>query len=90
MPRGVRDLVKKAHHERADVIIGKKGVTEAVLLEIKARLEKKRVIKVKVLKKALEKEGMDRRELAKRVAEAVNAKLMGVRGRTFILYKPQS
>ncbi len=78
---------RRAHHGRPDVIVGKKGLTREVLREIDLRLKNKGIVKVKVLKTGLESEGIDRRELAKRVAEALHAKLMGVRGRTFVLYR---
>ena len=84
----LKERVKKAHQGPADVIIGKKGVTPEVLRELEARLERKEIVKVKLLKTAVAREG-DRREVAKRVAEALGARLMGVRGRTFVLYKPR-
>ncbi|BAN90175.1 YhbY family RNA-binding protein [Aeropyrum camini] len=85
----VRERVRRAHHGRADVIIGKAGVTREVLREIEARLEKKEVVKVKMLKTALRREEGGRREVARRVASSLGARLMGVRGYTFILYKPR-
>jgi len=84
----LRWRAKQAHHGPADVIIGKKGVTPEVLREIDGRLRLKGVVKVKLLKTAVEVEGGDRREIARRVAEALGAKLMGVRGRTFVLARP--
>ena len=85
----IKDRVKKAHHGPADVIIGKKGVTDEVLREIDRRLEIKEVVKVKMLKTAVAREGADRRSIAQAVAERLGAKLMGVRGRTFVLYRPR-
>ncbi|WP_460123180.1 YhbY family RNA-binding protein [Stetteria hydrogenophila] len=67
------------------MIIGKNGITEGVIEEIKRRLKAKGVIKVKMLKTALATEGLDRREAAGLVARLAGAKLMGVRGRTFVL-----
>ena len=86
---GVRERVKRAHHSSPDVIIGKKGVTREVLGEIDRRLEAKEVVKVKILRSGVEAEGSDRREIARRVAQALGARLMGVRGRTFVLYRPR-
>lgn len=84
----LRRRVQRAHHGRADVIVGKKGVTHEVLEEIARRLEEKEVVKVKMLRTAVVSEGVDRRALAAIIAERLGARLMGVRGRTFILYKP--
>ena len=81
----LREKVKQAHHASPDVIIGKNGITQGVIEEIKRRLKAKGVIKVKMLRTALEGRGLDRREAAKLVAQLAGARLMGIRGRTFIL-----
>jgi len=73
----------------ADVIIGKNGLSEGVLREIDRRLKEKGVVKVKALRTAVKVTGLDRRELARRVAEKLGARLLDVRGRTFVLYRPQ-
>ncbi len=85
----VRARVKRAHHGSPDVIIGKKGITREVLREIDARLERHEIVKVKMLKTSGVGPGRERREAAEYVARAVGARLMGVRGRTFILYRPR-
>jgi len=83
--RKVKELIKEVRHSSANVRIGKSGISENVLKEIKRRLKEKRVIKVKILKTALKVEGKDRFEIAKEVSEKIGAKLVEVRGRTFIL-----
>jgi len=90
MKRNVKELIKEVRHSSADVRIGKAGVSEGVLSEIKRRLKEKGVIKVKMLKSALKVEGKDRFEIAKEVAEKVGARLVEVRGRTFILLLPEA
>ncbi len=89
MRRKVKELIKEVRHSSADVRIGKAGVSERVLEEIKRRLKDKGVIKVKILKSALKVEDKDRFEIAKEVAEKLDAKLVEVRGRTFILLLPE-
>ncbi len=76
---------RKRAQRRSDVNIGKKGVTEELLREIKNRLKREGVVKVRILKSALEVTGLDRRSLAKLVADKLGARLVEVRGRTFIL-----
>lgn len=84
----LKKLVKeKKASSKCDVNIGKKGVTRGVIEEIKKRLERKKVIKVRILKSALVATGLDRRSLARLVAEKTGASLAEVRGRTFILVK---
>lgn len=89
MLRGLEERVKKVIHGRADVIIGKRGLTESVLKEVDERLRVKEIVKVKVLKTALQVTGMDRKALAEHVARSLDAVLLDVRGRTFVLYKPK-
>jgi len=82
----IKDLIKKTRAERADIRIGKYGVTEGMLNEIKRRLNEHKVIKIKIGIKEID----DRKEFAKRVTEMVGAKLIEVRGYTFILAKIDS
>lgn len=82
--RKLREIVQQGP---ADVQIGKKGIYEGVLKEIDRRLKEKGVVKVRIHKSALKVEKMDRKAFAKKVAELVNAILLDVRGRTFVLYR---
>jgi RNA-binding protein len=65
--------------------IGKNGVTESFITEVKNQLKKSRVLKVRMLKSALEEK--DRKEIAAEVAEKAKADLLDVRGHTFTLKK---
>ncbi|MFN4045973.1 MAG: YhbY family RNA-binding protein [Acidilobaceae archaeon] len=85
----LKERLREAIHGRADVSIGKGGASESVLREIEARLKVKSVVKVRVLRSGLEASGSDRRSLASEIAEKLGAKLVEVRGKTFILYKPK-
>lgn len=86
----LEERIAKSIHGPADVQIGKQGLTEGVINEIKARLEKKEIVKVRILKSALTATGLSRREIAEKVSHAVGATLVDLRGRTFILYKPRT
>ena len=63
--------------------IGKAGVTGAIIAEIKTRLKKQEIIKVKILKSA--RNNTDRYTIAEGVAEKSNANLIDIRGNTFTL-----
>lgn len=65
--------------------IGKFGITENVLGEIKTQLKDHRKVKIKLLKAA--KGEKSSKELAAEVAKHVNAELLDVRGNTFVLAK---
>jgi len=78
--------IKRKVHGRPDVNIGKKGLTESVINEIKKRVEKEGIIKVKI-NKNLRKEGFDRKAFAEQLARATGTEVVDLRGYTVILRK---
>lgn len=72
--------------EKPTVWIGKSGAAPRIMDEISRQLERKEVVKVRVLKSALKEEVT---EMAAKIAEETGAALIDVRGHTFVLYKPQ-
>jgi RNA-binding protein len=81
-----RFVKRKLCDERPTVKIGKNGVSEEVLQEIKKQLGKNKMVKVKILKTALS--GDETKQMASKIAEQTEASLVEVRGHTFMLYKP--
>lgn len=73
--------IKEKIHGRADVLIGKGGVSEGVVKEIDVRLEREGAIKIKVLRSA----SVDTEATALLLANALGAEVVDVRGRTFVL-----
>jgi RNA-binding protein len=65
--------------------IGKNGVTDSLIVEINRQLKDNKLIKVKVLKSALE--SMPREEIARALAAKTGAELIEVRGNTVVLFK---
>lgn len=57
--------------------VGKKGLTDNVIKEINLQLEKRGIVKVKMLKSFRNK---DKRELAEEIKAKVNGKLVDFRG----------
>jgi len=73
---------------RADVNVGKQGLTESVLKEIDRRLNSDEMVKVRILKAALTVEGIDdRKKLAEVLAQKLGADAIEVRGYTVVLYR---
>ena len=73
---------------RADVNVGKQGLTESVLKEIDRRLNSDEIVKVRILKTALTVEGIDdRKKLAEVLAQKLGADAIEVRGYTVVLYR---
>ena len=68
--------------------IGKKGITENLIKEIKKQLKKKKTIKVKLLKPFLEdKPKKFRKEAAQTLAKETNSKLIDQVGFVIVLHK---
>ena len=67
----------------ATVQIGKNGITEEVLAQMKETIEARELIKVKVLETAL----LLTKEAAVQVADGLGAEIVQVIGSKFVLYK---
>jgi RNA-binding protein len=67
------------------VQLGKAGITDSFIEEVKDQVKKKKTVKVKILRSA--KGEKDRKEIAAEVAKRCNAILADVRGNTFVLTK---
>jgi len=63
-------------------IIGKSGLTDEAIANIRERITQHELVKVRL------PEGMDRKALAAELAERTKAELIGVIGRTCLLYIP--
>jgi RNA-binding protein len=80
-----RRIKRRLSGEKPTIWVGKSGTSQELLNEIEKQLEKNEMVKVKVLKSALE--GNKAKEIASRIAEETEASLVEVRGHTFMLYK---
>jgi RNA-binding protein len=67
------------------VRVGKDGLTENVVTELKNQIKINRVVKVKVLPSSVEK----KREIAEELAERSVTKLIEVRGSTILFCNPR-
>lgn len=65
--------------------IGKNGITPSLVEEVSRQLKDNKLIKVRVLKSALDE--MPRDELAKQLAEKTGSELIEVKGNTVVLFK---
>lgn len=77
--------IKKRRAGKTDLQLGKNGPTPGFIEEVKNRLKKQGVVKIRILKSYLRSTGASRREIASTIAELVGARLIEVRGNTFIL-----
>ncbi len=72
------------HNLKPVVMIGKNGITEAVITATKDALLANELIKCRVLDNCED----DRKEVARQLAQDCDAALAQVLGRTFLLYIP--
>ncbi len=85
MPKKPWNRIRTKLHEKPDIIIGKGGVSEALIREAKLLLKKKKIIKVKVLKNIAETK-KEATKLIEELATRINAKIGKIVGKTAILY----
>lgn len=81
------EALKERLAGKVDIQLGKNGVTDSFINEVKVRLRKQGVVKVRVLRSFRRSSGLDVREIAEEVAEKTGAVLYEVRGFTFILLR---
>ena len=77
--RGTAARIEPATH------IGKNGITDSLIEEINRQLKDNKLIKVKVLKSAMET--LPREEIARQLAAKTGAELIEVKGNTVVLFK---
>ena len=82
MKRHVRHKLKD---ENPTIWIGKDGLTPQLSNEIENQLEKKKMLKIKILKSALQQDNAQ--IIASKAAEQAGASLVEVRGHVFMLYR---
>ena len=76
MPRTRKDVMREATELTPTVHVGKDGITDTLVDEVKLQLKTRKVVKVKLLPSA----GEEKKELAYELAEKANATMVDVRG----------
>ena len=90
LPGKVRRAIRARYYDiEPRAWIGKRGLEASVIEEINTQLGKDGILKVEIRKGALISTGLDRKELAEKVAELTDSELIDVRGKRFILFKPR-
>ncbi len=85
--KNIKEEIKKRKAGKIDLQLGKHGITKGFLDEVKNRLEKHGVVKIRILKSFARSSGVDRRNIARIIAEKTGARLIEIRGNTFIIAK---
>ena len=79
------NLKRDAAHLTPLLNIGKNGVTDSVIEELLRQLKRNKLVKVKILKSALE--DMDRKAIAGELAKRTGSQLVEIRGSSAVLYR---
>jgi RNA-binding protein len=88
MEKQIKELRSKAKHLEPILSIGKNGLTQGSIDLIDRELEQRQLIKIKFHRGAFEEAGKaQRQELAQRIAQASNAKVVELVGNTLVLYR---
>jgi RNA-binding protein len=80
-----RRIKQKLGTEKPTVWVGKEGTTIQIVNEISKQLDKREIVKAKILKSALQNE--EAKNIAAKIAQQTESQLVEVRGHTFLLYK---
>ena len=71
-------------HELKPVIrIGKNGVTENIINDVKNLVKKKKIVKIKVLRSALNSETM--KDIADKIVKEANLRIVQIRGHSVVV-----
>ncbi len=79
----LKEIKRIGHNLSPTVHVGKEGVTDGVVEELKKQIEENEVVKVKILSTS----AVDRGEAGHELAERSSSTLIEVRGRTALLCK---
>jgi len=76
-------------HELKPVIrVGKNGVTENIINDVKNLVKKKKIVKIKVLRSALNSATM--KDIADKIVEETNLKIVQLRGHSVVVSSEES
>lgn len=84
------ELKSKYHDIQTSVRIGKNGLSNSIIDEINGQFENRDIdaLKVEVKHSGTYSSDKGREEIAEEVADRTDSRLVEVRGKKFILYKP--
>ena len=80
-----KKLKEKAKILEPVIRIGKNGLTESTIKEIKKQLNKKKLIKIKLLRAFISDK--NKKEVAKEIAQKTNSQLIDLVGFVVVLHK---
>ena len=79
--RTKKELVKKGSEIKPTVHVGKEGLTDGIVEEIRTQIKRNKVVKIRVLPAA----DLDKDELAEELAQRTGARCVETRGFTILM-----
>ncbi|MBC7084770.1 MAG: YhbY family RNA-binding protein [Methanomethylovorans sp.] len=79
------ELKAKASQLKPIINVGKNGINESLIAEVKKQLKSNHIIKIKLLKSC--REGQNTAQIAEELSAATNSQLIEIRGNTLVLYR---
>ena len=86
-PGAKRRIKRELGDERPTIWVGKDGVSNALLKEVEKQLDKRKMVKIRILQSAIGNYKAE--QIASQIAIQSQAFLVEIRGHTFMLYKPK-
>jgi RNA-binding protein len=80
-----KDIMEFVHHSTPVMILGKGGLTDNIIKDLKTHLKKKKLIKVKLLKSFVD--GKNKKELFNEIAQKTDSELVHKIGFVIVLEK---
>ncbi|MCD6229276.1 MAG: YhbY family RNA-binding protein [Candidatus Diapherotrites archaeon] len=78
-----KPMKSKAMHLEPALFVGKSGVTDNFVSEVKTQFEKNKLIKIKIQKSIKDK----KEEIIDEVLKGTNSELIETKGNTFVIFK---
>lgn len=75
--------MQNIHELKPAIRIGKNGVTENIINDVKNLVKKKKIVKIKVLRSALNSATM--KDIADKIVEEANLKIVQLRGHSVVV-----
>ncbi|MEM3342243.1 MAG: YhbY family RNA-binding protein, partial [Thermoplasmata archaeon] len=85
--RWKRRIRAESHYMKPTCHIGKNGITDAVVAEIKMQAKKNRIVKVRLLSSAIENNESGRKGMAEEIAHRTRMAIIEVKGNVITLCK---
>lgn len=82
-----RHIKRELGDEKPTIWVGKSGISNALLKEVEKQLDKRKMVKIRILQSAIGE--YNAKQIASQIATQSQALLVEVRGHTFMLYKPK-